>query len=71
MQSNPTPSALAIRRATRVRELNKMRADQLRPLFHQRLAEQGARSLMGGPATKETLINEILHIEGLDMAVLQ
>lgn len=67
MNDTPTPSALAIRRATRVRELNRMRVTQLRAWVAVRRFPREAY----GDLSKEQLINEILHLEGLDMAVLR
>lgn len=50
-----------------MRELAKLRKDNLEMLFHQ-LAN--SRYSPVRQPTKEWFINEILHLEGLDMQVL-
>lgn len=65
-----TPSALAIRRATRVRELNRMRLTELAEAF--RVARRGKTpSRRPADYKKEDIINEILRLEGLEMTVLE
>lgn len=47
----------------RVRELNKMRKNDLATLWEQRMREQRMTMLLGGPQVKEDYINAILELE--------
>ncbi len=69
MQTISQPSAIAIRRATRIRELNKLTRTKVRDVLRHRQQQAGIRTLYG-PDNKEHLINEVLRLEGLEMDML-